>query len=303
MVKDHEICTVLKSAIASNGGSTAGLDISTLLSGHDINSPNEEGDSALIDAACDGETALVTLLLSHPNININHRSNNNVTALIRAAEFNNLEVLRVLLSQPRVRISTRDGDGYTAVKLAEEMGYKECVGLLEKTASRHVIYKTLMVLARQNDLEAVKKLMKEHGIDTNQQDVHGNSALMNAINGSGDDKGKPEMANWLFGREDININLQNDKGFTPLMLAFHHDNAEVTKTLLEREEINVNLQNVHGHSALIWVAEHNKCAAVKMLLERSDIDTKLVTSGGLTAVESARKQGHSGVVDILEKHG
>jgi ankyrin repeat protein len=99
-----------------------------LQAGADPNITDEEGNTALIDAAWDADAVL---LLIRAGANLNAQSKKGYTPLINCAEP---EVARVLLAHG-ADPSIRDADGKTALELARQYGMKEKEAVL--SAKKH----------------------------------------------------------------------------------------------------------------------------------------------------------------------
>jgi ankyrin repeat protein len=85
-------------------------------------------------------------------------------------------------------------------------------------------------------------------------------------------------------REDIDINLPDNNGWTPLFSACSSHNLHISKLLLDHPDIDVNRQNDEGHTVLCQVISQNNLTAAKLLLEREDIDINRPDNNGYTAL-------------------
>jgi hypothetical protein len=98
----------------------------------------------------------------------------------------------------------------------------------------------------------------------------------------------------LLGHPDIDVNSQDDEGWSALMLASRYSNTsstqETVKILLEHSFlcIDINLQNHNGCSALILASKYSNTdsteGTVKILLEHPNIDVNLHTTYGWSAL-------------------
>ena len=55
-----------------------------------------------------------------------------------------------------------------------------------------------------------------------------------------------DAMNLILKRPDINVNVQNLEGWTPLHLASYNNNIECAKILLKRDDINIYIKNIKG---------------------------------------------------------
>ena len=156
---------------------------------------------------------------------------------------------------------------------------------------------------KKGHLDIVRMLIKNKGkdININLQDNQGYTPLNTACaNGH---KGVVEA---LLKRGGINVNLQNNQGYTPLIKACIYGYKDVVKALLEWddwEDIDVNLQDNQGYTPLINACFYNHKGVVEALLKRKDIDIN--NQGGpekKTALHWAIEKGHLDIVRILIKN-
>jgi ankyrin repeat protein len=76
----------------------------------------------------------------------------------------------------------------------------------------------------------------------------------------------------LDNNKDIDINIINDVGDTPLMNACRYNNYEIFKLLIEIDGIDINYKNNHGTTALTISCYFFQSDIIKCLLEHPDID-------------------------------
>ena len=99
----------------------------------------------------------------------------------------------------------------------------------------------------------------------------------------------------ILGNESSDINRQNTKGWTALMIACRNSNTnsnmETIKLLLEHSDIDINKQNNEGWTALMLACRYSNTDSnmetIKLLLEHSDIDINKQNNGGWTALMMA----------------
>jgi ankyrin repeat protein len=92
-----------------------------------------------------------------------------------------------------------------------------------------------------------------------------------------------KIVEMLLEHPKIDVNLQNNNGWTALMVASRTSNTDSTeetvKMLLEHSKIDVNLQNKNGWTALMIASRTSNTNStentVKMLLEHPNIDINL----------------------------
>lgn len=77
--------------------------------GHDINSKDEFGFTALMTASANGNIEMINFLLANGKANINTQCNDGHTALIYACNENKYEPIEILLSYGAGSIESLDG--------------------------------------------------------------------------------------------------------------------------------------------------------------------------------------------------
>lgn len=133
--------------------------------------------------------------------------------------------------------------------------------------------------------------------DINSQDKKGRSALMMATK-----CGYTEIVKQLLEQKDLRVNLRNFRGNSALLLAAWNNYLEVVKLLLTNTfvpNINVNLQNIHGDTALIFASRWGYTGIVKLLLGRKDLNINLKDNSGYTALIEASRHGRTKIVKLL----
>ena len=85
--------------------------------------------------------------------------------------------------------------------------------------------------------------------------------------------------------------------WTPLHAAFFNDHDEVVKLLLAHPNINVNLKNMEGQTPLSFGCELGKVSVVRLLLKDPRVDITLDDNGGRTPLWHASRGGHHKVIE------
>ena len=148
--------------------------------------------------------------------------------------------------------------------------YRDCRRLKQLIAKggdvneRDVDGDTLLVLACALGYPDVVEVLLEAGADWNLASIGnrgcglGKNPLDHLCDRTGVEGDEPlyqehvECAELLL-KYGANINCQDEKGMTPLMVAANRGNVEFTRWLLEHEA-DVGLQDIHGWTALKWCA-------------------------------------------------
>jgi ankyrin repeat protein len=254
-----------------NGGlplhcaSRQGLEhvVELLLQVCNANAADENGDTALHQAAITGRAAVVRLLLTVKDLKVNLKSKRKRTALSLAAE-NGHETIVQMLIEKGAELETKDSDGRTALQLATMGQHVEVVLiLLEKGAkvkAKGEDGKTVLHLAAENGHEAVVRLLLEHEADVNAEERDGETALHWAA------KNGHEGVVRLLLEHKADVNAKQEDGWRALHLAAVNGHEAVVRLLLEHEA-DVNAKQGDGWGALHLAAENGHEAVMRLLLE------------------------------------
>ena len=226
---------------------------------------DEYGKTAL-DYASENRMTEVVKKLIERRADVNIQDENGDTALIGACKKNRVNVALALLEHPYIEVNLMNNNGETALGWAFKNGL----------------------------LEVVKKLIKR-GADTNKQNDQGETMLMKSIF-----RKHTNVALALLEDDNIKVNLVTNKGETALHRASEKGMLEVVMELITKGA-DVNVQDEYGFTALI-VACANKHADVALaLLERKDIEVDLEDKDGDTALDYASKNGTTEVVERIRE--
>eukprot|EP00042_Codosiga_hollandica_P050036 m.589776 g.589776 ORF g.589776 m.589776 type:complete len:136 (+) comp58009_c0_seq8:2178-2585(+) len=94
------------------------------------------------------------------------------------------------------------------------------------------------------------------------------------------------------------ITATDTLGHSALHHAAGHNQAQVLGCFLE-QQIDLNALNSYGETALIVAAQSGGTACVELLVSAGG-DTSARSSNGRTAIEWARRKGHTDAVAVLE---
>jgi hypothetical protein len=157
-----------------------------------------------------------------------------------------------------------------------------CIGVMWSVkhclSTRRISELSLIESARHDSKEGVKALLVPDGIDVNQQDRYGETALMRAAMG-----GHTEAVQALL-EAGANVNQQDRYGRTALMRAAVRGHTGAVQALLEADGIDVNQQDEDRRTALMWAARGGHTAAVQALLEADGIDINQQDDDGRSAL-------------------
>jgi len=117
----------------------------------------------------------------------------------------------------------------------------------------------------QNENEIIKLLQKPY-IEVNLQDNNGDTPLILAVKSNDPESNDPELIQMLL-MKGANPDIKNNNGNTPLILAAKSNNPELIKMLLMKGA-NPDIQNYDGETALTWAGRYNNQEIIQILLDK-----------------------------------
>ena len=259
-----------------------------------IDANDEDGKTALIRAAQEGDKKTVELLLDR-GTDIEAKTNDGLTALICAASEGHTETVELLLDKG-ADIEAKSNDSRTALILAASEGYPETVGLLldkgaDIEADEEDGWRALHFAASEGHTETVGLLL-DKGADIESKDSNGVTALIQAAG-----LGKKETVALLI-EKGADIEATTNKGGTPLFVAVANGQMECVKMLIGTGA-NVNVKNKEGKTLLMRAEEQGHTEIVKYLKkatlgkDRKDSSGKTVTpsTAGMNTFDSEHIYG------------
>ncbi|ETV74569.1 serine/threonine protein kinase [Aphanomyces astaci] len=189
-----------------------------------------DGTTPLYIACQNGHAEIVQLVLLHPTVLVNHRTNDQLmTPLYVACEKGHVEVVRRLLLHATLDINLPSTDGDTP----------------------------LIVASKRNRLEIVALLLKADADRT-----------MTNCDGMGPLHVAAERGHAAVVAELVVWGLHHDKdknGMTILMLAARRGNLNIVQRAIEAGT-DSTLQDHNGNTGLIWAARHGYLKIVRLLV-------------------------------------
>ena len=91
----------------------------------------------------------------------------------------------------------------------------------------------------------------------------------------------------LLDQADINPDLADKNGRTPLSWTAQHGYEAVVRLLLNRADVNPNLaDDEYGQTPLSWAADHGYDGVVSSLLDQPNVNSFSTNSSGQTMLHS-----------------
>lgn len=148
--------------------------------------------------------------------------------------------------------------------------------------------------------DVVTLLLDTGVIDINIQNNAGYTAVMLASLTAPDGPGGMEVVRKLMELGSINIR-SNQTGQTALHLAVRHGRVVMVRLLLSFGA-DTNVQDNQGTTALMFASERGHTHIARLLLERSQCDLTLTDKQGQTALSIAMQGSHTDTAALLQAH-
>lgn len=305
----------------------------TIAAGADTTLTNRFGGTALIPAAERGHVEIVSELLAHTDVDIDHINNLGWTALLEAVILSDggerhQQIVQMLIDAG-ADISIADKEGVTPLAHAQRRGFGAIEAILRAAQARDV---QLISAAGQGDVEQVRQLLAQ-GASVHAADAGGVTALIAAAYGNhtevarllidaGADVNRQDntqQSAYLISTSDGFLDLlrmtlaaggdvhsRDSYNGTGLIRAADRGHVEIIVELL-KTDIAIDHINRLGWTALLEAIilgdggpRHTE--VVRLLVE-AGADVNLADSNGVTPLQNARSRGHVEMASILENAG
>lgn len=249
-----------------------------------------ELNKKLFEAAESGDIAGVKAAMSL-GADINSTDDNGETALMKACWRGYIETVRLLIEHG-ADVSIKDDNGKTALDLAYRNGYANIVSLLLKKE----IVQPLKEQQGHSDKTVLQKKLNKKLLNAvytdNMGGVEEALSLGADVNAADDDGWTPLIYAAYRGNTDItilllkyrtNINAVDKYGNTALMTVCWRGNTDMVKLLL-RYGADINIVSNDGNTALINACRKGYTDIARLLIEHG-ADINIINSTGLTALD------------------
>ncbi|KAL8614687.1 hypothetical protein ACOMHN_046574 [Nucella lapillus] len=235
--------------------------------GANVEAATKKGNTALHIASLAGHENIVKILVES-GAHVNLQAQAGFTPLYMAAQEGHSEVVRFLLTSGGNQ-SLATEDGFTPLAVALQQGHDRVVSvLLEHDTKGKVRLPALHIAAKKDDVKSAALLLQ------NEQNNVDNQTKSGGL-----------------------VNDTTKSGFTPLHIASHYGNTNVSSLLIQRGA-DVNFKAKNNITPLHVASRWGKSNMVQVLLDyKAIIDEK--TRDGLSPLHCAARSGHEAVVDLL----
>ena len=272
--------------LACRGG--AFLKVRILLdNGVQVDLQDNAGKSALMYAT----SSTITKMLLQGEAQVDLQDNSGKTALMLACQEEDDIIVQILLKKG-AKINLQDNNGKSALMVASDKGNTECVDMLLK----HKAIVDLQdndrrtALSFASDVKTTKVLL-HGGAQVDLQDYTGKSANLHVL----------EMIKSCEVEHLIKL-VDRELADKAKKVASQNWNTCSISTLLTHKTLNVNLQDNQGWSVLMRACEGGVTSVVEQLLEKG-VKLDLQNNRKQTALMIASQEGYADITDILLRRG
>jgi ankyrin repeat protein len=217
------------------------------------------------------EPWLLEALLQHGQVDVNMTDCEGRSALSYAAEFQQAQSLKRLLGKG-AKHDLQDSGGRTPLSWAATAG--EPYHFLPDTK------------------EVIEELLAA-GADVNAEDWKKRTPLAWATI-----KGNKDTTELLLSVDNLNADIPDTDGRTPLSHAAELDLVEIIQLLLN-SKADINLEDKRGRTPLLWAAQTGHQTIVSKLLASAGVNVDYPDSDGRTPLSHAAELGPAGIVQLL----
>lgn len=269
----------------------------------DINTRSLHGSTPLIIATGAGRFDAVRMLLDH-GANASTSDYAGLTPLHWAVNRNRPRIVRMLLEHGADPLA-ESADGHDAVLIAhmslegvdlEEMMmvFSRDIECLHTRDPRKIALKQLLLAAESGKLDLITALVQGGDVNVNSEDEDGYTGLLFASENGQDD------AVELLIRLGAEVDAKNVAGESSIWLASRYGHEAIVRTLIENGA-DLDSSDELDQTAISAAAEGGHLRVVEILLEKgADIRTR--TCYGKTAQMFAAKGGHDTIVHVFLTH-
>lgn len=279
--------------IAAKNGDSEKLN-SILSFGVEVDTRDEENETALIIAARNGHTNAVKLLLERGS-DVEAKNNSRITPLAAAAAKAHVHICRLLLPAG-ANPNAKSVDGMTPLALAARRGSLETVKLLlahgADIKSRTETGRTALALASAEGHLEVVKLLVQAGSDINTQDLEGATAWSEAAR-----NGHAAVVRFLVDHDALVEAKSGNPLDSRLLMAALCNDLDGAVELLS-QGASVDARTKCGDTALALASGLGHISFITMLLERN-ANPNLRIRGESTSLLLACRNGQTKVTEAL----
>ncbi|KAI1365712.1 hypothetical protein F5Y08DRAFT_327890 [Xylaria arbuscula] len=237
----------------------------------------------------------ITRFLPQTQIQIEAKDAQGRTPLSYAARRGHTTIVKRLIDRG-ARVDSEDDIGGTPISYSLCTGQTDLIGLLlrgERVSSvRQHLKPLLFSAAKMDDAATVELLLKSGEVDPNLTDDYGRTPLSHAA-----ELNNTRVIEILLHRIDISADLGDLNGQTPIFWALMRYNQDAFQLLVESGNVNINAKDNNGRTPLSYAAESHIKMFAELLLTRTEVAADLRDITGRTPLSWAAEKG--GMIEVI----
>ncbi|KAL3723000.1 hypothetical protein ACJRO7_035223 [Eucalyptus globulus] len=235
---------------------------------------------------------------------LNSRTASGDTALMICAKYKHRECFKIL-AMAGADFGLTNTFGQSASSIAGSnrwsLGFQQAVVDVIQAgkipySSNHTVFHPLLLAAQAGDTEALKTLIGSEAVNLDYQDENGFSAVMIAAL-----KGHVE-AFGLLVYAGADVKLSNKAGETAITISKLNPNRDLFEKVMLDFALEKGSCSAWGFYALHFAARHGDLDAVKLLVSRG-YDVNVPDGDGYTPLMLAAREGHMSMCQLLISSG
>ena len=222
------------------------------------------------------------------------------SCLRTATKRNLFDIIKKLIEKEKVDPNDKDTNGTTSIMIAAMMGNVAVLEFFLGISDLSIVDKNQLTVlhhaAKKNDERTIKILLSAK-VDINAQNKRGMTPLMIACT-----EGCDAVVKVLLGCPSLDVNIADNSEDTALLNACSKGNVAIVSMLLDHKDIKVNKANSNKDTALMIASNESHPEVVKLLLSRDDIDVNAQNADKYTALMCGCDKGNVEIVRSLLNH-
>lgn len=127
------------------------------------------------------------------------------------------------------------------------------------------------------------------------ENEHGSSILIETV-----ERNDIEMFKELIKIPNININIQNNCDYNPLIVACQENYQEIALILLDFDDIDINVQNIYDRTALMYTAYNSNAVLTERLSQFRHLNPYLKDERDEDALDFACEYADSDICETIQ---
>jgi ankyrin repeat protein len=229
-------------------------------------------------------------LLQDEELDFNFYQFGFLSLLMQVIATRDSDLCRLAFSRNDVYVNFQNSQGTTPLMLAISCNNEDAVDaiLMKKNLKINLRandgYTALLIsiFNRKDRQKIALKLLARNDVDVNLSDEYGATPLMRACEMAGNE----EVVDAILKKKDLKINLQNVNNFSALFLSYFggKKNMENTMKILSRDDVNLNLRSKNGTTFLMTVISSWDLQTFDVILSTKKFDPNIQDNKGRTAL-------------------